>query len=296
MPSHFKRVGLIGKYSNPEIKGTLQSVLTLLIEQQIEVTVEKQCASLLLTDKKGPSFKISTAEDLAKDLDLVIVVGGDGSLLTAARAVVDFNVPVVGVNRGRLGFLTDVSPQSLTEDLTPILSGYFTEEQRFLLKCDVIRNNKSVEHCIALNDVVLYSGDIARLIEFEVFIDGHFVNRQRSDGLITATPTGSTAYALAGGGPIMHPELAAIVMVPMHPLTLSSRPIVVPPDVELELLITAQNQLKPRLSGDGQIHFTLEPSDKVQISRYNKTLRLIHPKSYDYYHTLRSKLGWSNER
>ncbi|HRE30890.1 MAG TPA: NAD(+) kinase [Candidatus Berkiella sp.] len=283
-------MGLIGKHANPEVQSSLASLVTFLHAQGIEVLMEASCAQVM-----SPSlpFKAISRDQLSALCNLVIVVGGDGSLLDAARTVVDHEVPVVGVNRGRLGFLTDISPQALTQSLGPILRGEFQEEYRFFLEMQLVREGEIVSTGTALNDVVLYSGDIARMMDFQVIIDDQFVYRQRSDGLITATPTGSTAYALSGGGPILHPSLAAIVMVPMHPHTLSSRPIVVDSNAKIELHIMPDSLLNPRLSCDGQIHFDAKPDDRIVIKRKTKQLRLLHPTDYDYYYTLRSKLGWS---
>lgn len=286
----FSTIGLIGKHANPEVQSTLTSLVAFLQVQGIEVLIEESCAQMM-----PPSLltKGIARDKLGALCDLVIVVGGDGSLLDAARVVVDHDVPVVGVNRGRLGFLTDISPQALTQSLEPILRGQFQEEYRFFLEMELVRQGETVAKGTALNDVVLYSGDIARMMDFQVIIDDQFVYRQRSDGLITATPTGSTAYALSGGGPILHPSLAAIVMVPMHPHTLSSRPIVVDSQAKIELHLMPDNALNPRLSCDGQIHYDAKPDDRIVIKRKHKELRLLHPTDYDYYYTLRSKLGWS---
>lgn len=289
MTIQFSKIGLIGKHTNPEVHSTIASLVTFLQTKGIEITMEKNCAELM----PNLFVKQATREELGSSCELVIVVGGDGSLLDAARAIVDQNVPVVGVNRGRRGFLTDISPQALTQSLGPILAGEFQEERRFLLEMQLIRDKKVVAKSLALNEVVLYSGDIAKIIEFEVTIDESFVYRQRSDGLITATPTGSTAYSLAGGGPILHSSLNAIVLVPMHPVVLSSRPIVVNSDVQIEVHIVPDNSHHQRISCDGQVQFDARPDDKILIQRKAKELRLLHPTDYDYYHTLRNKLGWS---
>jgi len=286
---HFPTIGLMGKHTNPEVKSTFTSLVTFLQSQHRKVVLEKQCATLL------PELNIKGAdkETLASQCDLIVVVGGDGSFLDAARLIVDHNIPVVGVNRGRRGFLTDISPQAFSQSLEPLLQGHYQEEHRFLLEMTLLRNKKVVDKGIALNDVVLYSGDIAKMIEFQVIIDGQFVYRQRSDGIITATPTGSTAYALAGGGPILHPSLAAMVLVPMHPPMLSSRPIVIDSQSEITLHLMPENVISPRLSCDGQLHFDTQPGDTIVITRKAKELRLLHPTDYDYYHTLRTKLGWT---
>lgn len=289
MTISFSKIGIIGKHTNPEVHSTIASLVTFLQARGLEIIMETQCSLSM------PDLFVKTAkrEELGALCDLIVVVGGDGSLLDAARAVVDSGVPVVGVNRGRRGFLTDISPQALTQSLEPILAGKFQEEHRFLLQMTLYRNDQIIEQNIALNDVVLYSGDIARMIEFEVIIDKLVVYRQRSDGLITSTPTGSTAYALSGGGPILHPTLDAIALVPMHPPMLTSRPIVVDSQSTIEIHIMPDNLLNPRLSCDGQVHFNALPNDRIIISRKAKELRLLHPTDYDYYHTLRTKLGWS---
>lgn len=289
MANQFSKIGLIGKHTNPEVRSTFTSLVDFLQSKDITIILEHSCATLM------PDLAVVHAnrEEMGTHCDLVIVIGGDGSFLDAARALVDHDVPVIGVNRGRRGFLTDISPQALTQSLEPILAGEFKEERRFLLEMQLVRQQQVISSGTALNDVVLYSGDIARMIEFEVRLDQQFVYRQRSDGLITATPTGSTAYAMSGGGPILHPSLNAFVLVPMHPPMLSSRPIVVDNKAILELHLMPDNLLNPRLSCDGQVHFDTMPDDRIVIQRKAKELRLLHPIDYDYYHTLRSKLGWS---
>jgi NAD+ kinase len=285
----FSKIGIIGKHTNPEVRSTIVSLVNFLQSKGLEITMEEKCAEAM------PNLSINHAKDteLPKLCDLIIVVGGDGSFLSAARVMVDHNIPLVGVNRGRRGFLTDISPQALTQSLGPLLAGKFQEEHRFLLEMELVRDEQVISHGMALNEVVLYSGDIARMIEFEIIVSQQIVYRQRSDGIIVSTPTGSTAYALAGGGPILHPALEAIVLVPMHPPMLSSRPIVVDSKVQIEIHIMPDNLLSPRLSCDGQIHFNAKPNDRIRIKRKARQLRLLHPNDYDYYHTLRTKLGWS---
>ncbi len=289
MKTVFSKIGLTGKHANPEVQSTIASLVSFLQAQGVEVIMERHCAQIM------PDLitRTSPRETLGEFCDLVIVVGGDGSLLDAARAIIDYDVPVVGVNRGRRGFLTDISPQALTQSLEPILTGEFHEEKRFLLEMILYRDNQAIAQNTALNEVSLHPGSIAKMIEFEVLIDNQFVYRQRSDGLICATPTGSTAYSLAGGGPILHPTLNAIVLVPMHPAVLSSRPIVVNSHSQIELHIMPDNIKNIRLSCDGQAHFNVMPHDQIIIQRYSKPLRLLHPTDYDYYRTLRTKLGWS---
>ncbi len=292
----FQKIGLIGKHSHPEMQSTLENVYQLLAPHLSDCYLDESLAARLPAYAlSNTSFKMHVValEEMPQHIDLAIVIGGDGSLLNAARLMVDSHIPVLGINRGRLGFLTDLLPKDLDTELLPILQGQYQAEQRFLLHCSLLRNEQVIASSLALNDVVLYSGDVARLLEFDVTIDGHLMSRQRADGLIAATPTGSTAYALSGGGPIIHPELGAIVLVPMHPLTLSSRPIVLSPHSQIELHIMQTTTIHPKLSCDGQVIFTLEPDDKIIIQKHAVELTLIHPKNYDYYHTLRTKLGWN---
>jgi NAD+ kinase len=295
--SKFQKIGLIGKHTHPEIQTTLESLYELLAPHISGCYVEENLALYLptsaLSGTASPKVIITPLKNMPAKIDLAIVIGGDGSFLNAARIFVNHHIPVLGINRGRLGFLTDFSPKDLETELLPVLQGEYKQEKRFLLHCDLIRNKQVIASSLALNDVVLYSGDIARLLEFEVTIDGHFMSRQRADGVIAATPTGSTAYALSGGGPIIHPELSAIVLVPMHPLTLSSRPIVLYPNAQVEWHIMGSTTIHPKLSCDGQVIFTLEPDDKILIKKHATELTLIHPNNYDYYHTLRTKLGWN---
>lgn len=274
----------MGKCMNPEVQNTLAALVSYLQTKEIEIILETQCLPDLtlarLTREQLPSA----------GCHLLMVVGGDGSLLDAARLIVNADIPVIGINRGRRGFLTDISPQAMIELLEPILQGEYQEERRFLLEMQLWRNQQLIAQESALNDIVLYS--LARTIDFEVRIDQQFAYRQRSDGLITATPTGSTAHALSAGGPIVYPALEAIILVPMYPLILSSRPLVVNSQAHIELQLLGDH-FSARLSCDGQIHFDIHSNDKIIIRRKAQTLRLIHPLNYDYYHTLRSKLGWS---
>jgi NAD+ kinase len=287
--SQFARIGIMGKPQQPELQATLEVLVQFLKTFSIQIVLESHCHALL-----SESIAHYDADEIGKHIDLLIVIGGDGSLLKAARSVVKQGTPVLGINRGRLGFLTDILPQTIEEQLGPVLTGHYRKEDRHLLQTKIIRDGQIISESIALNDVVLYSGDIARMIEFEVYIDDTFVYKQRSDGLITATPTGSTAYALSGGGPILHPGLEALVLVPMHPHTLSSRPIVVKNQSHIKLHITPETQLEPRVSCDGQIHFTVKANDEIHIERYAKCLHLIHPNEYDYFNVLRNKLGWAS--
>lgn len=288
----FPRIGLMSRHqSNPEALETLIMVYDFLRNQQREVVIDADTSHLLSHKQTWPSIP---RDQLGNRCDLIIVVGGDGSLLEAARTVAPFNIPVLGINRGQLGFLTDIHPRETKDRILDILTGYYTEETRFLLSGTIYRHNNTSEPTeTALNDITVYAGHLSRLIEFEVFIDQQFVYRQRSDGLIVSTPTGSTAYALSGGGPIIHPSLEAIELVPMMPHTLTSRPIVVHSSSVIDVVIPTHLNNHPDVSFDGQGIKSLHPGDRLSINRNPHTLRLIHPTDYDYYHTLRTKLQWS---
>jgi NAD+ kinase len=227
--------------------------------------------------------------------DLIVVVGGDGSLLSAARMATQVNTPVIGINRGRLGFLTDILPQDIETQLSAVLEGQYEEEYRFLLKTVIYDHQHIYFEGNALNDVVLGRGSETHLIEFDVYINQQLVSHFRSDGVILSTPTGSTAYALSAGGPIMHPQLNAIVLVPMFSHSLSSRPLVIDGEAHIELHISEFNEHDLRISCDGHESRMVKPGQKVAIKKNNNQLRLLHPPGYHYYDTLRSKLGWESK-
>lgn len=285
----FRNVGLIGRPGNTTVVDTLDYLQRFLEGRGLHVIYDEDTAALM----QRPGLQVGTRNVLGEASDLVIVVGGDGSLLHAARSLARFNKPVLGINRGRLGFLTDVSPDEIEAKVGAVLDGDYVIEQRFMLNMDVKSDGSPVGEGIALNDVVLYAGKSVHMIEFELHIEGHFVYRQRSDGLIIATPTGSTAYALSGGGPIMHPRLDAMVLVPMHPHTLSSRPIVVDGNSEVKLLVHSTD-INPMVSCDGQPGISLRAGDWVYVNKHPFKLRLLHPPGHDFYAACRTKLGWSS--
>lgn len=294
--SAFQRIGLMARLSYPEVADSLRR-LARFLESNHTVVVEESSAELLNGDNL--KYEVVTCDQFADNLDLAIIVGGDGSMLSAARALIDAGIPLLGVNRGRLGFLTDIRPDELEERVGKVLAGEYVESSRFLLEATVTENNKKGDDSVitigsALNDVVLHPGQSIRMMEFELYIDGRFVNSQRSDGLIVATPTGSTAYALSGGGPILHPDLDAIVVVPMNPHTLASRPIVVHGNSEIEIRVGRRNELHPSVTCDGQTHFTTEPGEVIRIAKRPGLLRLIHPADHNFYQICRSKLGWGS--
>ncbi len=284
----FQNIGVVARLRHAEVVDSLHRLVAFLKADGRTVFAEAMTAELLADD----SVKTISRRSVENAVDLVIVVGGDGSMLGAARALADLNVPLLGLNRGRLGFLTDIHPDDMEEGIGRVLAGEFCSTERFLLEMSVERNGQTISGGVALNDVVLHPGKSVRMMEFELYIDGQFVYSQRSDGLIVATPTGSTAYALSAGGPIMHPELDAIVLVPMNPHTLTSRPIVVGGQARLEVLVGTRNELRPLVTCDGQTDTATEPGDVIKIQRKQRPMRLIHPIDHNFYETCRNKLGW----
>ncbi len=286
----FKSIGLVGRLSSDKARRTTEQLIAFLRSKQVSVMLSTELAHTL----KINSVPQGEEKDIGTTCDLVIVIGGDGSMLGAARAMADHRVPLLGVNRGRLGFLTDIMPHEIETKVTAVLEGEYLSESRFLLDMVVVRDGKPIGHGDALNDVVLHPGRYIRMIEFELYIDDHFVYSQRSDGLIVSTPTGSTAYALSGGGPLMHPKLEAVVLVPLNAHTLTSRPIVVAADSQIRLIIGEENSTYPHITCDGQTHVVTEPGDEVHISLKPNRLTLIHPRDHDFYDTCRTKLGWAS--
>ncbi len=289
--SEFSTIGLIGRLASESTQSSLQRLVSYLEKQDVTVLMDEETSSAM----PDCPLKIQPRSVLADVCDLIIVVGGDGSLLSAARAFSGHDVKILGINRGRLGFLTDISPDDIEYKVGAVLEGKYTTEERWLLASEVRRHDKAVSEGLALNDVVVHPGKFIRMIEFELYIDGHFVYRQRSDGLIISSPTGSTAYALSGGGPIMHPHLDAVVLVPMNPHTLSSRPIVVHGESNIHLVISDSNQLHPHVTCDGQTHVVAQPGDEVFVRKSDRRLQLVHPEGHDFYETCRSKLGWASQ-
>lgn len=272
---------------------TLHRVIACLNARQVAVWVDDRIASSL-HDAQSYNTPYGTGDRhfLGQHCDLVIVVGGDGSMLSAARIMATYGVPVIGINRGKLGFLTDIAPDDVEVSLVEVLDGQYAKSDRFMLSAHVMRNSKEIGRGSGLNDIVLHPGESARMLAYDLSIDGTPVYFDRADGLIIATPTGSTAYALSAGGPIMHPGLDAIALVPMNPHNLSSRPLVVAADAELEILIGDDNRTAPIISCDGQVHIVCEPGDRVRIQRHEARLKVLHPLGHHFYERCRSKLGW----
>lgn len=266
------------------VRNTIVQLAGFLHRQRLEVYYDPVAAELL--DSEG--LRVLEPAAMGASCDLAVVVGGDGTMLGAARGLASSGVPLVGINLGRLGFLADISPDTMEVLLGPILLGEVDAEERFLLTAQV----NGGEPYVALNDVVIHKWNTARMIEFETSIDGVFVNIQRSDGIIIATPTGSTAYALSGGGPLLHPALDAIALVPICPHTLSNRPLVVGGSSRIEIRVCGFDHGHAHIACDGQTDLPLAPDSQVMIERSAHPVRLLHPRGHDYYEILRAKLGW----
>ncbi len=289
MSKHFTTIGLIGRQGIRDVSDTLIAVLDYLQFTGSKVLVEQETAKSL---KGRPCDCFSRTHALAH-IDLLIVVGGDGSLINAAHNAVLYDIPVLGINRGRLGFLTDIHPQDVEKKIGEVLAGHYQEEKRFLLQATITLAGKAVQTGIAVNEVVLMPGNVARMIGFSISINDQFVCVQQADGLIVTTPTGSTAYALSGGGPILHPQLDAIALVTMFPHTLSARPIVVSATSRIVVHIDTYSLSSPWLSCDGQARIAVPINGDITIQKNAKALRLIHPLDYNYFETLRTKLHWN---
>ncbi len=286
--SKFKRIALIGRSGHQQATETIARLIDYLRAEGLDIWVVDDIASI----DGFSDLPHCTLEHIGQKVDLAIVVGGDGSLLGASRALANFGTPVLGINRGTLGFLTDIRPSEAIEKVGQALLGKFTEEKRWLNSVEVIRDEQIIAQATALNDVVLHKGQSARMLGFDLCIDDQFVYSSRSDGLIVSTPTGSTAYALSAGGPIMHPKLNALVLVPMFPHTLNARPIVVPAGCVVSVTVTEKHQALPQVSCDGQTHISLLLGDRVLIRQSEEQLTLLHPPGYSYYEVCRSKLQW----
>ena len=287
---YFQRIGLLSSIDAEEVKQSIQKLELFLQSQGREVVYEKKTAELVDWKVQNP-LEIN---EFLESIDLVIVIGGDGSILSACRKIASSNVPLLGINLGRLGFLTDITPDEIESRVGLVLAGEFKQTERFMLSTSITRNGEEIGSGTALNDIVLHPGMSVRMMEFELYVDGEFVYSQRSDGLIVATPTGSTAYALSAGGPLICPEIDAIVCVPLNPHTLSSRPIVLHGDSEIEIRVNSKHELHPSVTCDGQDDLITEPGDTIRIKKHQHIISLIHPKDNNFYKVSRSKLGWGS--
>ncbi|MFW6094588.1 MAG: NAD(+) kinase [Pseudomonadota bacterium] len=290
MVASFSTVGVIARRRSPEIVDSVIAVQACLQRHGRVVLVEQTTAEGL-PDFHGEAVPRA---DLGRQCDLIVVVGGDGSLLGVARDLARYGVPVLGVNRGGLGFLADISPDQIDIRLPAVLEGSFNAEDHFLLDSTVVHGERETGQSPALNDVVVHLGAMSRMMEFSLWVDGQFVYDQRSDGVIVASPTGSTAYALSAGGPIMHPALDAIVIVPMFPHTLTSRPLVVGGQSEICIVMGNSGTADAKVSCDSQVDFALTTGAEVRIRKHPTPLRLIYPVDHNFYKSCRSKLDWGS--
>ena len=284
----FRRIGIVTKQADVALRSALDTVLEVLARHGAEVLVDH----LAVAVPPSASPHLAREEELVANRDLVIAIGGDGTLLRAAKLAFPHRVPVLGVNLGRLGFLADLSPLQVTQGLDAILAGRYCAEERCVLLCEILRDGATLATQIAVNDVVIQRWSTARLITLNTYVDGRFVHTQRSDGMIISTPTGSTAYALSGGGPILDPTLPAMVLVPICPHTLTNRPLVISNNSRIEIDFASDNAEDSRVTADGNPMPILKAGDRIRITRHADAVRLIHPSGHDHFATLRAKLQW----
>ena len=286
-------IALIGKYHSREIAESLVLMAQALSKRGVKVIIETVTAKNSFSPDELRPWGFCDFQAIGEQADMAIVIGGDGTLLNAARQLASHGVPLVGVNQGRLGFMTDVARNDMLTCIDDLLGGKFTPEERMLLDADVLRGGVRIASNLALNDVVVDKGAIGRLIEFELFIDGEFIYNLRSDGLIAATPTGSTAYSLSANGPILHPAVSGIALVPLCPHSLTNRPILVGDRNEIGVRIVRATD--SRVHFDGQVTIDLKQGDLVRIRRSKHSICLLHPPGHSYFAMLRKKLHWSEQ-
>jgi NAD+ kinase len=285
----FQTAGVVARVGSELVRDSTVAVIGTLHARGVRVLVEDRTAGML--ELQG--LDCVARSELGSRSDLIIVIGGDGSLLGVARDLCDWGKPVLGVNRGGLGFLAGVAPDVIEAELTRVLAGDFASENHFLLQAEVVETSGESARSLALNDVVVHSGGMSHMLEFSVFVDHEWVYDQRGDGLIVASPTGSTAYALSAGGPIMHPSLDAIVIVPMFPHTLTSRPLVVSGNSEIRVRVKNAALTLPKASCDSQVHLDVAPTATLRIRKHPVPLRLLFPTGHSFYGSCRSKLDWA---
>ena len=288
-----RRASLIAKHTLPAALSALSEAAAHLASQQCTPTIEARSAAAA---GLGGQWRTVAREELGADADVVIAFGGDGTLLDAASAVAHspHDAPLLGINLGRLGFLTDVGRSEMIDALNRLIAGHTTIESRLMLKGAVTRGGATIAEHLALNDIVVTRGALARMIEIDVSVDGEFVSHVKADGLIVATATGSTAYNLSAGGPIVHPSAEAIVVNPLAPHALTNRPVVLPANVRIELRPTVEPDTDPVVTFDGQYGVPLAPGDAVAIARAPRELRLLRTSTRTHFDMLREKLKWGH--
>ena len=286
MNRRFRHAALVGKYHAQGIRGVLEELARFLIRQGLEVSLERETAlNTGLAD-----YGAMSPTELGQQCDIAVVVGGDGTMLGIARQLSRFGIPLVGINQGRLGFITDVPVGQFAEALAPMIAGDYEEERRTMLEGGVWRDGESIFEAVAMNDVVVSRGATASMVELKIDIGDEFVANLRADGMIIGSPTGSTAYALSAGGPILHPGIAGWVLVPIAPHDLSNRPIVLPDSREISIEIVAGRDAS--VNFDMQALASLLHGDRIAVQRSANQVRFLHPLGWSYFATLRRKLHW----
>ncbi|MFL6212142.1 MAG: NAD(+)/NADH kinase [Pyrinomonadaceae bacterium] len=290
-PAKIRRVGVLVKPHQSAAVKTICRLLEYLSQRGIELVAGPRTDSARIEAETGCKLTVMEHEELADSVDLIIVLGGDGTMIAAARLLDKRAVPVIGINYGSLGYLTEVRVEEMTAALDAALAGDYRLDRRMMLRAELTRGDKPLLRNRVLNDVVISKSALARIIEIETRLDGQFVNCFRADGLIVSTPTGSTAYNLSAGGPIIYPSMNAIVITPICPHTLSNRPLVVPDDVAIELVLkTAKEEVA--LTLDGQVGYVMQKDDRVVIRKSRTTFNLVQPIHRNYFEVLRGKLRW----
>ncbi|MEZ5597089.1 MAG: NAD(+) kinase [Pseudomonadales bacterium] len=285
----FNTVGVVARVGSELVRDGTEAVIAALRRRGVTIVLEADTAGML----GDASLHRAPRAELGASCDLVVVIGGDGSLLGVARDLCDAGKPVLGVNRGGLGFLAGVAPDVIEPELDRVLDGEYTSEAHFLLCAHVMRGKAETARSLALNDVVLHGAGHSHMLEFSVYVDDEWVYDMRGDGLIVSSPTGSTAYSLSAGGPIMHPSLDAIVLVPMFPHTLTSRPLVIPGESVVTVLVKNERDTAVRASCDSQVHLELGTASALTIRKHPVALRLLYPLGHNFYGSCRSKLDWA---
>lgn len=288
----FERIGIFGKYSGNQCWEHIETLVEFLLSKSRTVYLDQaSCKNF----PEHEQLELVERSQLIQQIDLAIMVGGDGTFLDVARSIGDTDIPMLGINLGRLGFLTDISPDDMITAMDEVLSGVYQEERRNMLKVNIYEDGEPVFEGLALNDVVIHKTDSPRMIEFETFVNGRFLNSQRSDGMIISTPTGSTAYALSAGGPILDPNLNAISLVSINPHTMSTRPYVITGESVIEMRPHENCEKVAQIICDGQITFDISSNHHTYVKGHDNFLRLLHPKNHDHFELLRAKLHWGDK-
>ncbi len=288
MNSHFQKIGVLGRHEDPRVAEPMRLLVGHLESTGVHVFTA-DTVDIDITAERVPE------SSLAEHVDLIVAVGGDGTMLYACGVAQQHDVPLLGINRGRLGFLADITPDEMIPSINQVLAGEYQRESRLMLKAVLTRADGTEVVAEALNDIVLQRRETGRMVDFETRIDGRYVNTHAGDGLIIATPTGSTAYSISCGGPIIEPGLDAVVIVPICPHTLTDRPIVIPADEPIDVQVLERDDTKAEVTADGHSIGEILPDDLLRVSKSERRVTLIHPPGYDYYEILRSKLYWGRD-